>query len=288
MVNNATLQSLPTYCGVSALQPRWAQHDAMRKELAPHDIHLWAIDLAQLHATPYSALLHSAEQARAARYRDRAAQIRYRRGRIGLRILLNAYTGLANDDLGFGYGDRGKPALQNELPGGEFCFNYTLSGDKALYALAWNRQLGIDLETLPRKINAQLLAKRKLAAAERQAWQAVAPPWQERAMLACWTRKEAYGKALGVGIRYTINQVPMFVDLNSPFWHCRVSGLFGDSSGERDGQILHGMQIAPPFPGIAALVHDGNALNTPLASPALQAWQWTPATASSHASGQAA
>ena len=274
--------------GVGTIKPRW-DYRAGADELAPGQIHLWVVGLEPIQPATRMALLTAPELARAERYIDRAQRARYLGGRIGLRRLLRAYSGIANDDLRFGYGTRGKPSLRNQLPGGELCFNYTLSGNRALYAVAWNRQVGIDLETWPRKINAALLAKRKLAAVERRAWHTVPAQWRDRAMLACWTRKEAYGKALGVGIRYRINQAPVFVEIDSPTWQCRVSGLFGAQPEQRPGnpelrpepgpeprpdpRILHGIQLALPFPGVAALVYDGDALASPADGESLQAWQ---------------
>ena len=104
-------------------------------------------------------------------------------------------------------------------------------------------------------------------------------------MLACWTRKEAYGKTLGVGIRYYLNRVALCTELDSPTWRCAVGGLFddgndgksnsnsdGDSTSNRDSddnvgsnidrvRVLHGVQIAPPFAGVGALMYDGDALD---------------------------
>ncbi len=300
--------------GVGALKPRWERWEPRaadgsrsgRIALAPGRIHLWAMDLARVRDAAGMALLGAAELARGERLRDRARRAMYLGGRVGLRLLLRAYTGIANAELRFGYGERGKPALLNPLPGGELGFNYTLSGNRALYALAWNRRVGIDLETLPRKINAARLARRKLAAVEQRSWRAVPVHRREVAMLACWTRKEAYGKALGVGIRYAINQAPVFVGIESPVWQCAVRGLFdapdtpdgaegaggangADGAGAgavHEGRILHGLQIAPPFPGIAALVHDGGALVAPAEGDSLQAWQWVGAADGSAGGGR--
>ena len=259
--------------GIGVIQPDW-EYRALggapeTADIQPGHIHLWAVDLAPLQAPAHRALLTAPELARAGRYRNRAQRAMYLGGRAGLRLLLAACTGIANHDLRFAHGARGKPSLANQLPGGELCFNYTLSGGKALYALAWNRQVGVDMETWPRKINAARLARRKLAAVEQRAWRAVPAASRDYAMLACWTRKEAYGKALGVGIRYTINQAPLFTAIHSPAWRCGVTGLFDarhrerDDRDDRDDRVLHGLQLALPFPGIAALVHDGDALASP-------------------------
>ncbi|MGI9310954.1 MAG: 4'-phosphopantetheinyl transferase family protein [bacterium] len=265
---------------VGAITPRWTPRAIAADDappLAPGQVHLWAIDLARLSMQPdghHLSLLTASERARGERLRDGAPRTMYLGGRAGLRLLLRAYAGVPNDRLRFGVGAHGKPSLRNRLRDGELCFNYSLSRGHALYAVAWNRQVGIDLEASPRNINAARLAKRKLTAAERRAWREVPARWRERAMLACWTRKEAYGKALGVGIRYHINRAPLCVELAAPTWASRARGLFDADAPMLRGRVLHGVQLTPPFAGIAALVHDGAALDAPDDGVSLQSWQW--------------
>lgn len=238
--------------------------------LAADEIHLWAMNLMPLQTADRMTLLTEDDRVHAARYANCQQRTRYLGGRIGIRLLLSAYTGISAKNLHFVHGKRGKPALSGDLPEGELCFNYTLSGDHALYALAWNRQVGVDMETFPRKINARGLAQRKLTADEHMIWSALPPAQREYGMLACWTRKEAYGKTMGVGIRYTMNEVPLFVGIDSPFWSCPVCGLFDMAP---NGKTLHGVQLGLPFPGAAVLMYDGDALESPLAGASLKASQ---------------
>lgn len=264
------ISEIGDFGGVAAIAPRWTPHSLKEAapKLSPNQIHLWAVHLAPLRLQVGAIRLTAAELRRGERYRDPRRRAMYLGGRIGMRLLLSAYSGIANDELAVTTGVGGKPSLGNRLATGELCFNYTLSGDQALYAFAWNRQVGIDVETAPRRINAALLAKRKLTPAERRCWRAVPPPQRDLAMLACWTRKEAFGKALGVGIRYFLAQVPVFIDIHSPTWQCEVAGLFKAAPGGSERRTLHGIQLVPPFPGVAALVYDGTA-----ADENLQTWR---------------
>ncbi len=259
--------------GVAAVAPRWTPRSLKEAapKLSPNQIHLWAVHLAPLRLQVGATCLTAAELRRGDLHQDPRRRAMYLGGRIGMRLLLSAYSGIANDQLAITNGVGGKPALGNRSAAGQLCFNYTLSGDQALYAFAWNRQVGIDVETAPRRINAALLAKRKLTPAERRCWRAVPPPQRDLAMLACWTRKEAFGKALGVGIRYFLAQVPVFIDIHSPTWHCEVAGLFKAAPGGDERRTLHGIQLVPPFSGVAALVYDGTA-----ADEDLQTWRLVP------------
>ncbi len=222
-----------------------------------HDkIHLWALDLSRCDIEAGEKHLAQAEVSRAQRILDREKRRLYLGGRIGLRILLSQYTGLDPLELGFGYGSRGKPVLANHLPGGEITFNYTLSKDKVLYAIARDRQIGVDMETLPRVINTKAMAERKLTDRERRAWEALPTVFGNDGMLCCWTRKEAYGKAIGVGIRYQLNAVNLFSQLASWRWQTPLAGVFPSSSTESMPKRLHGVQLQLPFNAVASLTYE--------------------------------
>lgn len=257
-----------------------ARHYA-KPNLENNQIHLWMLSLDGLmvretssensssairFVSPFAPHLSEpltvADHVRAQRIIDNARRKHYLGGRAGLRILLSAYTHIAHADLEFGYGSRGKPSLLNPLADGKLAFNYTLSGGYALYAFARNREVGVDLEVFPRTIATRRLAKRILTQGEQTAWNAIDKPQQNHAMLACWTRKEAYGKVLGVGIRYTMNQVNLFTDLQCARWRTEVSGLFDQqaarstlSSKLPSKPQLHGVQLELPIAGVASLMY---------------------------------
>ena len=75
-------------------------------------------------------------------------------------------------------------------------------------------------------------------------------------MLACWTRKEAYGKLLGAGIRYHLNQAELCVDLGAPLWSAAVTGLFKPSAADCPAAAC-GAQLRLPVAGAAALMCGG-------------------------------
>ena len=226
--------------------------------LSARQIHLCVVDLSLL--LPASAELTAAEHRRAARYRNPQQRALYLGGRIGLRRLLRHYSGIDNHRLDFVYGARGKPRLNARLTRGQLDFNYALSRTTGLYAFAWNRRLGVDLETFPRALEADRMAQRKLSEEERRAWYALPARARPQAMLSCWTRKEAYGKTLGVGIRYHLQQVELFRDLHCYQWQTRVAGLF-EHAGERSlPEVVHGLQLRLPFAGAAAMMYDGEPI----------------------------
>ncbi len=271
-----------------------------KQSLQKNQIHLWMVSLngfatryacsskngcsttaamSDLSVPPDAEILTQAENKRASRIVNNARRKDYLGGRVGLRTLLSAYTGISNAELEFGYGSRGKPRLLNTVSKRKLAFNYSLSRGYALYAFGWDMELGVDLEIFPRTISTDRLAKRILTEREQGAWHSVDQAQRHHAMLACWTRKEAYGKVLGVGIRYNMNQVNLFTDLQQARWCSTVSGLFDNEAAcselfpqllppqslrplKQPIQQLQGVQLALPVCGVASLMYAENTENT--------------------------
>lgn len=222
--------------------------------LEPGAIHAVVLDLATVCEAEMQRVLDDSDRLRSERIREPRKRRLYLGGRFGLKRLLSWYTGIPTDQLRFGYGDRGKPALLNSVERGVIEFNYTLSGDKVLYAFARDIPLGVDMEVLPRKMNAAYMAKTRLTRDEREAWLALPEATRNDAMLCCWTRKEAYGKALGVGIRFRLGEVSLFRRLDNPCWHTARTGLFETTNSTGMPDLLQGVQLSMPFAAVASIM----------------------------------
>ncbi len=248
--------SLSSY--VSTLSLEWRPRDvtAAAAQLNQDTIHLWAFDLANVHTDLFSDTIVKEDKARAERILDDQKRLLYLGGRAGIRRLLAHYTGAEPADLKFGYGSRGKPKLLEGFGEVTPHFNYSLSRDKVLYAISLNRQLGVDMEVLPRTINAALMAKRKLTDAERRSWQSLPSDLGNDSMLCCWTRKEAYGKAIGVGIRFRLRQVNLFEHLDKYYWQTDLDGLFERTDRDNMPEMLEGVQLGLPFDAVASLMYE--------------------------------
>ena len=72
-----------------------------------------------------------------------------------LRQLLGCYLGQAAPELTFHYGPRGKTVLYPEQEVEELCSNRSYSQGLALYAVAWGRRVGVDLEAIRSDITCQ-------------------------------------------------------------------------------------------------------------------------------------
>ena len=186
--------------------------------------------------------------------RERARQL----AAVALRALLRGY---GVPDPAFRLNPHGRPAL-DPPPRPPLDFNYSHAGGWALFAFARQRVLGVDLEIPPRRfINPDRLAAARLTPAERRAWRAFPDRSRDTALLACWTRKEAHGKALGVGVRYPMQTTCLFADPGR--WDWRADGVCG-------------LQLALPDGGLAALAYTGE----PIDPAQLHTWQPTDAALS--------
>jgi 4'-phosphopantetheinyl transferase len=169
-----------------------------------------------------SALLDGGEQTRAARFHF----ARDRRHYVASRGLLRRLLGIALDrpapSLVFEYGAQGKPALAAaSSPSRVLEFNLAHSSGWAMFALAWDREIGIDLEAatrLKRDVNALPgLAARVLSPRELAVWQALPDDAaRDAAFLRAWTRKEAYVKATGKGLFDELGNIEVALDAASP------------------------------------------------------------------------
>jgi len=75
-----------------------------------------------------------------------------------------------------------------------------------LLAFAEGRQVGIDVEKLRRDFATSEIAERFFSIAEREALRALPQDQRHEAFFRCWTRKEAFIKALGEGLSHPLDQ----------------------------------------------------------------------------------
>jgi 4'-phosphopantetheinyl transferase len=164
-------------------------------------VHLWcaSLDLPDLAQQSLAALLSAEERDRARTFRFERDRQRWIARRGLLRRLLGRYLGVDPAELRFVYGPRGKPALAAPAA---LAFNLSHSGGLALYGIsaASSIRLGVDVELIRSDLAHLPLAKRYFSPAEQSALQVLPRSQQLAAFFRCWTRKEAFVKALGEGL----------------------------------------------------------------------------------------
>jgi 4'-phosphopantetheinyl transferase len=170
--------------------------------LGDGEIHVWRIrlDCPKEEIDRLAALLSPDEQERAARYRIEEVRREYVVGRGVLRTLLAGYLGSDAQAVRFAYEERGRPVLAAVQCASGLCFNLSNARVLALAAFAHGQQIGIDLEWNKRRVELKDVAARFFAPAERAALFDLPVDRQRQAFFNCWTRKEAYLKARGMGL----------------------------------------------------------------------------------------
>lgn len=189
-ITSATIQAVPApVIDDAEVQLWWASCAAAARDLSAQVV-----------------LLDLDERQRADRIRVDAARHRFVAARALARHALGHFLESSPKEIRFSYGARGKPLLAHPLPDRPLHFNLAHSGDTAVVAVA-REELGVDVEALRPVPNADRLARRYCSADE-QRWLADRPQVERGpAFLRLWTCKEAYLKAVGIGVGMPLREV---------------------------------------------------------------------------------
>ncbi len=239
-----------------------APSPAAQIPLSSDQVHIWQAHLdlpaellAQLRAT-----LSIDEQRRADRFHFERDRHRFTAGRGILRNILSRYSGIKPALLEFSYSPRGKPALRSDSAGGALNFNLSHSGGLALYAVTRHRQIGIDLEILRPMPDAEKIAARFFSANESAALGHLPPTHKQEAFFLCWTRKEAYLKAVGQGLT-GLDDVEVSLTPGEP---AKILSISGDIKEASRWSLQH---LTPASGCVGAVAVEGHGFS-------LSCWQW--------------
>lgn len=242
------MTALSTTAGspVKAVKANWQYTTTVNK--LGDSVQIWAIELrdSPRYLCSLKRWLSVSERDRANRIlipNKRDYQIQ---SKAWLRWLLAGYTGSSVKKINYQFGQLGKPYLG--MQPASIQFNATDSGNILLVAFHQSYELGLDIEAVPRNVNYRGIAKRKLTENEISLLLSLPEADQSDAFLALWTRKESYGKAMGLGIRYPMNKVNTCDDLAKEYHVIQNNG----------NQDWHLLQIADS--GFIACLTSSNAV----------------------------
>ena len=226
-------------------------------ELSGREVQLWTARLEALESTFARALswLSADEAERAARFRFEKHMRAFVLGRAVLRALVANYLRIAPTDVSFTYGPKGKPALA-----GAPCpldFNVSNSGDLAAYAFTLNCEIGVDVEYRRRMADIEAIARRFFASAEVAEFTDLADSDRPEGFFNCWTRKEAYIKAVGDGLSVPLDSFRVTLQ---PGASARMVELDGSASAA-ERWTLHAFTPAPDYAGAIAYCDRPRPLN---------------------------
>lgn len=224
-----------------------------------------ALDIPESLIPSLAQTLHPDEEARAARFFFQRDQRRFTVARGVLRSILARYLQCSPADISFGYTAHGKPVLDMPAPASDLYFNLSHSQDIALYACAWQRQVGVDVEYIRVVERAEQIARRFFTPQEQQVWLSLPPEQRQVAFFNCWTRKEACLKARGFGLAHSLDTVEVSLAPGEPAALLHIAG---------EPVEQWGIQAVVPAAGYAgAVVAAGQHWQ-------LRCFRWTPADTS--------
>ncbi|HWE03445.1 MAG TPA: 4'-phosphopantetheinyl transferase superfamily protein [Tepidisphaeraceae bacterium] len=225
--------------------PPWEEAEVV-PALGVAEVHVWHI---RLDAAPLAAwdILSSDEQARARQYRFDVHRNRFVSCRAQLRRLLGQYAGDAPERLTFEYGPHGKPALAGATARKSIAFNVSHARDSALLAFTPASQVGVDIESSLTRLDFQNLADRFMSQGEAAHIRGAVD--SARAFYACWTRKEAWMKAIGCGLSDPLSRF----DTSSTLGH--MTGAVACDDFPRSVWTLH--ELAPEPHLLACVAVEG-------------------------------
>ncbi len=177
--------------------------------LGKKEVHLWCIplELDSHQAKQAKNLLSQHQRDKFERRNSEKLKNAYLASRFYLSSLLAAYAKTPIDQLKLQYSRLNKPFIVTE---NRLQFNFTdtfIDQDQAvgLYAFTLEKQIGVDVESIHRQGDFTKILARRFSDAE------IARVETEQNLrkpnfLKYWTRKEAFGKARGLGINFTMRE----------------------------------------------------------------------------------
>lgn len=193
-------------------------------------VELWRmpLDLPGTEAARSWEALSDCERERAERFSRPEVRRRFVAARGGLRRVLAGYLAVPPRSLSIREGPHGKPML----PGGPR-FSLSHSGELALCAVAQDREVGVDLERLRPVPEADHIASRWFSEDELRAYRAAIDSLPGGAFLRVWTRREAYLKAVGLGLSDSAARVAIDPERWELHEVCPGEGFVGALAVER-------------------------------------------------------
>lgn len=217
--------------------------------LTPDQIHIWNFSLIGSDTWQGSCeqLLLDDERTRASRFHFEADANRFRIARGTVRAILAAYLLSLPTDLNFVCAKNGKPAIAS--PKSDLRFNVSHSGDRGLLGVALKREIGVDIEAIRPDVETDKLAERFFSEHERQSLRGIPDHQRIAAFFRCWTCKEAFLKAQGVGLSRSLGSFD--VELN-PALPARLIATRPDA-GEAGQWNLHDIEAPPGYAAATAI-----------------------------------
>ena len=178
-----------------------------------------------------------------------------------LRDILARYLQCKPKELSFSINKYGKPVIDGQKRE----FNLSHSGNYVLIAVAQERKVGIDVEKIRSNMEIENMASRFFSPIEASELMALPPEQRDLAFFNCWTRKEAYIKAQGLGLSLPLDSFDVSLSPGEP----AILRATRPDAEEASRWTLFSLDVDPRY--AATLAVEGQDKN-------LRFWDWKIAT----------
>ena len=177
----------------------------------------------------YQSLLSVGERERYRRFHFDRDRHHYLVAHALLRTVLSAYVDIDPSYWQFSSNQHGRPEISAPDIAPPLRFNLTHTTGLVACVVTLELDCGIDVEQVSRRRNLAGIAEKMFAAGEQQALMGLDVEAYVERFFCYWTLREAYCKALGVGIA-NAGKDYCFVEQDSGQWEIRFDTLSNDAS----------------------------------------------------------
>ena len=170
-----------------------------------HQAHIWFVTPENIQDSALLAscyeLLDEHERARHQRFYFEKDRHRYLVSHALVRRVLSGYADIPPADWHFSHAEHGRPEITNrDSP--PLRFNLTHTAGLAACVVTLSAPCGIDAEKITPRHHPLDVAKRMFSETEYRQLESLQGRQQLEYFFACWTLREAYVKAIGIGISF--------------------------------------------------------------------------------------
>lgn len=185
------------------------QMPSVQPRLEPGEIHIWRVclDRERASARGFFEVLSADEKQKAGKYHFEQDRDNFVVARGILRQMLGGYLDMPPGEIRFSYSQYGKPALDFGMNANGLRFNVSHSNGLALYAVAREQEVGIDIECIDESFAIRPVAATCFSPSEMSVLDELPSDRQPAAFFSGWTRKEAYVKAVGEGVSMPLQEI---------------------------------------------------------------------------------
>ncbi len=175
-----------------------------KSQIKIHEVHIWRGFIPVKLDQRMTLALTAEEKQRAACFLRDKDRLRYYFAHGMLRTVLAYYLSVAPQSIVFKNNPFGKPSLFQGVTEPDICFNMAHSEDMVTVALTCRVSVGVDVECMRELQDAHQIITQNFSP-EEQKYLTGAPEreFKDR-FFTCWTLKEAFIKAIGMGLSYSL------------------------------------------------------------------------------------